>query len=169
MWGEWRDSGSELVWRKKARGNVSGPFTAWNSTGARPSWCFSKWLFSHNTSDVSIFLENFKLPQMVKCQASGDKQQEDLTNLGEWAEKRQMSSSKVISSGKNKWCLWEMMGSEPSATAQEEVERQPRMCCSRGTSADPALLSLLAGLCNSPLLVRRVWTAALVLQNWRLS
>lgn len=34
--------------------------------------------------------------QMVKCQADGDKQQEDLPELGEWAEKGQMSLGRDV-------------------------------------------------------------------------
>lgn len=50
-------------------------------------------MFCHSTSDVSTFLDNAKLSQMVKCRTGGDKQQEDLTKLGEWAERRQMNFS----------------------------------------------------------------------------
>ena len=48
-------------------------------------------MFSCSTSEVSTFLDDTKLSQMVKCQTGGDKQQEDLTKPGEWAGKRQMS------------------------------------------------------------------------------
>lgn len=65
----------------------------------------SQMMFSWSTRDVSTFLENIKLSQMVKCQADGDKQQETLTKLGEWAEKTeelQHGQNKVTNLGKKK-------------------------------------------------------------------
>lgn len=59
----------------------------------QPELMFLYMMFSGSTNDVFTFLENTKRSQMVKCHAGGAKQQEALTTLGKWAEKRQMNVS----------------------------------------------------------------------------